>query len=164
MPLPRIFALLLSCALSLPLWAGDLKEFRLKDGSTLTGQLVEVTEGRFVVQSQSLGRVELDAEQVVSMTSPGAGAGGANPAGAVDLQGLMAQAQQQIYSNPAMLEQVQGLSTDPQINALVTDPAFVGLLMSGDLEAIRQDPRMRQLMENPRLQGLVRQLSGGSVR
>lgn len=164
MPLLRTLSLFLLFAFSTTLWAGDAREFHLKDGSTLTGELVEVTGGRFVVQTQSLGRVELDADQVVSMNTPGAvqdtpkalaGAGGG------DLETLMAQVQGRIYSDPALLEQIQGLSKDPQLNSLISDPAFVELLMSGDLEAIQQDPRTRQLMQNSRLQGLVQQLSGG---
>lgn len=163
-----IFSLLLSLFSVLMVsnaWAAGVKEFQLKDGSRLTGELVEVTEGRFVVQSASLGRVELDAEQVVSMDTPGgispsSPSNTTAPAG-IDLQALMSQTQQRINSNPALLEQVRSLSQDPELSALASDPAFVRLLMSGDLQAIQQDPRMQQLMSNPRLQGLVRQLSGG---
>ena len=151
MTLLRIFPLLLSLTFASAGWAEGVKEFQLKDGSRLTGELVAVTEGRFVVQSPSLGRVELDAEQVVSMNTP------AN----ADLQALMSQTQKRIYANPELLRQVQSLSQDPELTALVGDPAFVQLLMSGDLQAIQQDPRMQQLMNNPRIQGLVRQLSGG---
>ncbi len=53
------------------------------------------------------------------------------------------------------MQAIMGLQGDPEIQAALADPALVRLILSGDLEALRADPRFQRLMGHPGIQGIL---------
>jgi hypothetical protein len=84
-------------------------------------------------------------------------AGGASLAGgsnnAIDnMQGAL-------LADPASREQVLSLQDDPQVKAILDDPATMRAVQSGDLGALLNDPKLRALLDNPTVRALVDQQS-----
>lgn len=87
--------------------------------------------------------------------APGDDLGGVNAAAADSVQAL----QQRIVSDPEMADAVQALRDDPQVQALLTDPAISGALARGDMAALLNDPRIRDLAADPAVQNITRQVA-----
>lgn len=120
------------------------------DGSTVNGDVVSYSNGYYVIDSASLGRLEID-ESTIRSIEPGGPAGRGDGAGA-QIQSI----QQQISASPALLEMITGLQSDPDLQAALNDPQFINLIMSGDLAALKKNPRFLEVLDNPSIQAIVR--------
>ena len=162
-----VLALLLAGA---PALAGDSIRIELRDGSSVSGELIRIGGGVAVVQSQSLGRVEVDIDEVQLMqrtgakTSPGSGAT-PSPSRASDAERVVQRAQVDavqgmIASDPEMLAAVAALSDDPLIAEILADEALMQQIQSGNYEALAKDPRLQRLSQHPTVKGLSRSVNG----
>jgi hypothetical protein len=135
----------------------------LNDGSVLTGELVGYANGRYTLRSPTLGDISLEESKVRSVR-PGAagGAGGMDPGGGpsgiqvpLDLAGQLQATQQRLAADPEVLGMIMALQSDPEIRAVLTDPAFLALITSGNLQAIQGDPRFQELLQHPGLRAIL---------
>ena len=143
----------------------------LKDGSTVQGKLVGVNNGVYTVETATLGTLSLKEEDVqsvgVSTAAPLAQNPG-QPTGAmpssvntkVDFQA----AQKDIMSNPALMADIQSIAADPEIVALVTDPAFMEAAQAKDINAISANPRTAKLMQNPKIKALIEKIQASRTQ
>lgn len=124
-------------------------QIELVDGTKINGELVSVSNGRYVIRSPALGEIELPASSIRSIMpsgeKPSAGAQG------VDFQNI----QQQIVSSPELMQLVTAMMSDPEIQSTLKDPEFMQLIMSGDLDTLKNDPRILRLMNNPSMQAIL---------
>jgi len=161
-------AALLLAPLAVPAQPSEqpLKSFQLRDGSVISGRLVSVESGHFLIENATLGRIRVPENDILSMTTAGStppAASQAAPAsGGSAFGGSLGReieaTQTQILANPALLAEVQALAQDPQVAALTSDPAFINALLSGNLQSIQNNPRTQQLMSNPKVQALIAKL------
>lgn len=86
-----------------------------------------------------------------ALGGPPGGAG--NDAGNDAVTGL----QGALLANPSSRDQVMSLQDDPQMQAILNDPALMRAVQSGDLGALMNDPRIQALESNPTVRGLVEQ-------
>ena len=62
--------------------AGELSRIDLRDGSIMSGEVVDFTDGRYLVESPALGRVSIDQSQIRTLQPGGAAGGGPEGYGA----------------------------------------------------------------------------------
>ena len=161
----RALPWLLAAALLAPAGAAEppLKSFRLRDGSQISGRLLSLEGGHFLIESQSLGRIRVPENNVLSMTaaespppavtSPPSIASPPKPGGEYAQQ--IEATQMQILASPELLADVQALAQDPQVLALTRDPAFLNAVLSGNVQALQNNPRIAALLNNPKVQQLI---------
>ncbi|MEJ2453289.1 MAG: hypothetical protein P8103_03915 [Candidatus Thiodiazotropha sp.] len=121
----------------------------LVDGTEINGEVVSMSNGRYIIRSPSLGQIELPQSSVRAIEQAG-GTAQANSANA-DIQAI----QQQILTSPELMQLVTAMMSDPEILEAIKDPEFVQLIMSGDLVALQKDPRIHRLMNNPSVKAIV---------
>jgi hypothetical protein len=121
----------------------------LVDGTEIIGEVVSMSNGRYVIRSPSLGQIELPQSsiRVIEETGGTAQAKSAN----ADMQAI----QQQIVTSPELMQLVTAMMSDPEIQEAIKDPEFVQLIMSGDLVTLKNDPRINRLMSNPSMQAII---------
>jgi len=93
-------------------------------------------------------------------SAPGASAqnaGGASLAGGAN--SAIDNMQNSLLSDPKSRDQVLSLGDDPQVQAILNDPATMRAIQSGNLDALMNDPKLRALLENPTVRELVQQRS-----
>ena len=159
----------------------------LADGSQIRGDVVSVSNDKFVIRTQSLGTVTLSASQVVDMRAPGTPAAGspaagtpaagspaagkpqaadkstrgsASLAGAASASGGVASLTAAMTSNPQLLGSIMSLQDDPRMKAILSDPALMKAVQNMDLDTLANDPRIKALMQSPavkQIQSEVRQ-------
>jgi len=146
----RIFVCLLTI-LSTFIGAVAYADSRIEmlDGSTLNGNVVSYSNGYYVIESASLGRLEID-ESTIRAIEPGGPARRGSGYGE-----QIRSIQQQISGSPVLVEMIMGLQSDPGLQAALSDPQFVQLILSGNLEALKNNPRFLEVLENPSIQAVV---------
>jgi hypothetical protein len=60
-----------------------------------------------------------------------------------------------LLSDPQLMQDIQNLSKDPEIQALMMDPALMQSILSGDVKALEQSEEVDQLMNNPKMKKLI---------
>jgi hypothetical protein len=146
----RIGSILLMLLLAMVSFASSAaSRIELLDGTVINGELLSMANGRYVIQSATLGRVELPQSKIRSI-EPVAG-NSAQGAGKPDFQSI----QQQIVASPELMRLVTAMMSDPQIQAAINDPEFMRLVLSGDVDALKSDPRILKLMANPSMQAII---------
>ena len=146
-----LFFLILALV-SLP--GGAASHIELVDGTTIQGDVVSASNGRYVIRSSTLGQIELPETSILSIR-PGGGSGTSSTS-SIDLQSI----QKQIVSSPELMQMVTALLSDPQFQAAMNDPQLRQLVMSGNLDALRGDPRILQLLAHPSVQAIVGKVNG----
>ena len=70
-----------------------------------------------------------------------------------DVRGI----QRELLANPETANEILEMQDDPDVQAVLGDPATMRAVQSGDLDALLADPKIRALMSDPR----VREMSRG---
>lgn len=154
--------------------ADDLTRFELDDGSVIVGEPLGLTDGVFRIRTQTLGDIDIEVTRIRRMQQAGAdaaadgnaagadafGATGNNaaPAGyASQIQAL----QQSMVSDTGIMESIMALQQDPELRQAMQDPELMGLITSGNVEALRNHEAFGRLMNHPGIRAIIEQLTGG---
>ena len=125
------------------------------------GDLVGYSGGIYTLRSPTLGEVRLEESKVRSVRPGAAGdPAGADAAGGLgglrlppDLAGQVQATQQRLISDPAVFGMIMALQSDPAIRAVLSDPAFLSLITSGNLQAIQGNPKVSGTPAAPGAEG-----------
>ncbi len=87
------------------------------------------------------------------------GGGDASSAAAPQLQEL----QKQMLDDPGIMALVMALQSDPEMQALLSDPKIVTAVQAGDIGALLADPRIMKLLDNPRVREIEERLNNSKA-
>ena len=146
--------------------ADSIKTISLKDGSIIKGKILELTNGKYKVETPNVGTLEIKDEDIVTITTgdlppPIANTNtlAAPSAPLTGFQSQMQQFQNQLMANPSAMSGIMGLANDPSITSILSDPSISKDIMSYDPEKIQNNPKIQELMQNPKMQELINSLS-----
>lgn len=143
--------LMILALVSMP--GGAASRIELIDGTEINGEVVSVSGGHYVIRSSTLGQIEVPESSIRSVRPDGGSRSGR--ALSTELQPI----QQQIVNSPELMAMVAALQTDPELQAAINDPELIQLVVSGNLDALRGDPRILRLLANPSIQAIVGKMS-----
>ncbi len=131
----------------------------LTGGSKLQGDVVSMGNGVYTIRTTSMGDVRVSAGSIASIQrgarstvdSVGSAAGAL---GADAIQGL----QSSMAQNPGVLGSIMQLQSDPEMQAILSDPGLMRAVQSFDLEALRNHPKIRALMNNARVREIQKDM------
>lgn len=147
-----IFCLLV---LVLPLAAYCQQESRIEltDGSVINGEIVSFVNGVYTVNTSAFGQIKIGTGQVAKVQSvnPSVSPLGTSPFQtsnpvAAGLDGY----KQKVLNNPENTAIITGLATDPQIQDLAEDPQIINAAKSGDIQALMQNKKFMDVINDPR--------------
>ena len=101
-----------------------------------------------------LHRLILGCAFVAGLTTAAAADDSTNGAATESVQAM----QQRILADPEMSSAVQALRDDPAVQAILNDPEITKALARGDMAALLNDPKIRDLADDPAVQGLTRKM------
>ena len=140
--------------------AGTPQTITLKDGSVIHGQVLGMENNQYTIESPLAGTIHVPQDQIVSMSAanqdnaPTPTSGAPSSINSTDITN----AQNKILANPDAMKDIQTLASDPEVVALMNDPALLQAVQSKDLAAIQANPRTQQLMSNPKIKALIEKL------
>ncbi len=66
--------------------------------------------------------------------------------------------QERILGDPEIMAIILSLQNDPDLQALLSDPAVVATIQAGDLSSLAKDPRVVKLLGKPQLKDVKKRL------
>ena len=140
---------------------------QLKDGSRIEGEIQGLDNGVYTIVSPSLGTVHVTQSNIVRIeyvgdasavtASTATASSSKSPAHADPLSGDIQQLQKSLVQDPATMQSIMNLQTDPQIQAILNDPAIAKAIQEGDYTSLLGNPKIQALEENEHVKELVRQ-------
>ena len=134
----------------------------LKDGSRIEGEIQSIEKGVYTVLSPSLGTVHVAQSNIVRIVYGGdvsnaADSSSKSPARDDTLTRDIQQLQASLAQDPTAVQAIMNLQSDPQIQAVLSDPAIVKAIQEGDYTSLLGNPKIQALESNEKLKQLVRQ-------
>lgn len=154
---------LLAAAL-LGLAAGVLASptIELKDGSRIQGEIQSIENGVYTVLSPSVGTLRVAQSNIVRIVYSGDASNApasSSQASAHDdaLTHDIQQAQTRLAQDPAAMQSIMSLQSDPQIQAILNDPAIVKAIQEGDYMSLFGNAKIQALENNEHVKQLLQQ-------
>ena len=136
-------------------YAGEKSKIELTDGSTLGGEIVSFSEGKYTVMSPSLGVLRIEDSKVRAIHREGPAAGVPPKAkgsfDAAQIQSQVQKIQAVIASGPDIMKAISKLISDPDFQALLKDPELLKAARSMDMKALMANEKVVNLFSHPTL-------------
>jgi len=127
-----------------PVYAGEVREVELTDGSVLTGEVLSLANGIYTIKSDSLGTIKLEESKVRAIRSKSVDSGGSQKSPAADTRGL----QEKMMSDKEIMSMIQSLQNDPDFQKILEDPETMKAVQAGDVAALMANPQFMKLLNN----------------
>jgi hypothetical protein len=135
-----LFAFFLLCAHAIG--AAQMQVIELTDGSTITGEVVSLTNGMYTIKSDSLGTVRLEASKIRAIRSqPSSGTGASS---SQDVKVL----QEKMMNDKEIMALILSLQNDPDFKKAIEDPALLKAVNEGDIATLTANPAFMKLLNN----------------
>jgi len=134
------------------------EEIALEDGSRINGKVLSMTGGSYQVQTESIGVVTIDKGKILSIsqgTTPATSSDSAMQMGQSAVQNL----QTSIASDQGLMTSILQLQSDPDMQAVLSDPELMRAVQSFDLQTLQNHPKIRKLMNNSNVQSIQQRVS-----
>lgn len=144
----------------------------LSDGTVIKGRIMNMEDNVFSVQTQHMGRLQISAEDIQKIenvqsplppkaVSPQQNTNLSLPSLSPSLSSnQILELKDQLLSDPNTLADIQALINDPEIMNALLNQDFIQAVYTMDPETIQNNPQTQQLLQNPKLQELMKKISG----
>lgn len=135
----------------------------LKDGSRIQGEIQSIDNGVYTVLSPSIGTVHVAQSNIVrivyssDVSNAPAGPSGKSSAREDALAPDIQQVQTRLAQDPAAMQSIMSLQSDPQIQAILNDPAIVKAIQEGDYASLLGNAKIKALESNEQVKQLLQQ-------
>ena len=134
----------------------------LKDGSRIEGEIQSIDNGVYTVLSSSIGTVHVAQSNIVRIVYSGDASNTADPSRKSPprddaLTSDIQQLQTRLAQDPATMQSVMSLESDPQIQAVLNDPAIAKAIQDGDYASLLGNAKIQALENNEHLKQLLQQ-------
>ena len=132
-------------------FAGEVREIELKDGSVICGEIVSFKGGIYTLKSSTLGTVKIEESKIrVIRFKPSVKAKGKQRNSAQTSSKAKVQALQQLMmGDKEIVSMILSLLNDPEVQKILEDPSIIKAVNSGDIEALISNPKFMKLLDNP---------------
>lgn len=150
----------------------------LTDNTTIYGTVVGMSNGVYVIKTEAMGELNIDAENVVSISSLKNSANSADNSSQIKIieeskknnysnkntqpsdynSSLQEQANMRVQSmtmDSNFLDSLMSLSENSMMNDIMNDPEIMDAISRGDYEFLMQNDKMNGLMESDDIKSLL---------
>lgn len=145
--------------MSVQMTSAQAEEILLQDGSRLQGKILSMENGTYTLQTSSMGVIRLKQSQIRSISQDGSGTSNSDPLAAASAsagQSAVQALQSSMTNNPGVMTMIMSLQNDPDMQAVLSDPEVMRAIQNFDLEALKNHPKIKKLMQNSK----IRDISG----
>ncbi len=147
--------------------AGTLKEFELKDGSVIKGEILSYANGEYRLKSKTLGDILISEDQIQSIhfaprsKSRSQRQTSQDSFDNITLKDLgigsdtLKQMEQKILGDPETARLLEKLQSDPSMQKILQDKELMRAINKGDLGTIASDPKIQGLMNNQTVEEII---------
>lgn len=139
----------------------------LTDGSSVVGEIESFGNGTYTVKS-SFGVLRIPETSIVSIGPTGnsaakakGDAGKSSENGGAATGVVPSDLTNAIISDSVLLEKVMALGNDPDVKAILNDPAAMQAIQKGDVGALLSNPSFMKILSKPDVQDISKRVQGG---
>ncbi len=147
----------------------EVAAIHLNDGTTVRGEVIGLKGNSYQIRTESLGELNIPQSKIKLVEfNPAASQVSANAiaptatsnsnTNAAAASSAMASITSRLQNSPGLMGDIQSLTNDPDVMAIVQDPEIQRLISAGDYSALMQNPKMRRLMSNSKIRSITSQL------
>ena len=147
----------------------EVAAIHLNDGTTVRGEVVGLKGDSYQIRTESLGELNIPQSKIKLVEfNPSAAQASANAiapsapnnsqTNAAAASSAMASITSRLQNSPGLMGDIQSLTNDPDVMAIVQDPEIQRLIAAGDYTTLMQNPKMRRLMSNSKIRSITNQL------
>ena len=134
----------------------------LKDGSRITGEIQNIDHGVYTVLSSSIGTVHIAQSDIARIVYGGnapdaESSSGGSPSRDDALTRDIQQIQARLAQDQAVMQSIVSLQSDPQIQAILNDPAIIKAIQEGDYVSLLGNAKIQALESNEHVKQLLQQ-------
>ena len=154
MKFTRICLLLFLSTMYGNVFAGELSEIELTDGSKIYGEIVSLYDGVYTINSDSLGTLQIGKSEIrlIKLKTDGPQKGDVKIYEKAAIKSEIKNLQKSIIIDGEIMNMILSLMNDPQIQEVLQDPDIMNALNSGDIASLLSNPKFKNLLNNPRIQ------------
>jgi len=128
----------------------------LKDGSVFEGEVVSFSDGKYTVQSPSLGTLRIEKSKVLAIRGANAAAGAPliskKDMASLDTNAVQSEVQKlqpAILGDPEIMKSLPAMLSNPDIQALLQDPEMVKAAKTMDIKTLLANEKFIKLVNSP---------------
>jgi hypothetical protein len=134
----------------------------LKDGSRIQGEVQSIENGVYTIRSSSIGTVHVNQSNIARIVYSGdvpaaKSSTDKTPARNEALSQDVQQLEANLAKDPATMQAIMSLQSDPQIQAVMNDPAIAKAIQEGDYTSLLANPKIQALENDEHLKQIVQQ-------
>lgn len=133
-------------------WANELREIELADGSVLNGEILSLANGVFTIRSPNLGVITIEDAKVRTIRAKQATGSASGDHGSSGLAEQARSVQGKIMGDKEIMGLILSLQGDPDFQKILADPEVMRAVSAGDITALTANPKFMQLLNNPTVQ------------
>ncbi len=155
-----LLLILLVWILPIYVFAGDNARLKLKDGSTISGEVLSMQNGQYEIFSNSLGKLKVNASMVISIeygVPKMVPSQDQSPNDLLDKNKLQS-LQQEMFSDGQIMNLMLSLQNHPVVREILSDPELMKAITSGNINMLQNNSRIAELMKSPVVQEITKQI------
>jgi hypothetical protein len=140
------------------------KIITLQDGSVLKGEVIQLSDGIYTLETSTLGRMTIPESDILSITSAAIDTPqdqGANSSDLTRKEQIKSQVQAiqgNILSDPQLMTELQNVVSDAEVQKMLSDPKLLDDVRTYDPEKIQNNDSVQDLIQNPKVQDLMNKI------
>lgn len=144
-----VFVVLMVCGASRSVEASTIT---LRDGSTISGEIVSLSDGVYTIRSATLGTLTVKQADVRTLTDQAA----------TPMPAQLDALRERIATDPATMSAIAALADDPDVQAILGAPEVRAALQDGNLDALLSNPKIARLAADPRVRSITEKFTAGA--
>ena len=128
-----------------PLTFAQGRTIKLKDGSTIHGEILSKEGNIYKIKTEALGTILVPEEGITSIEESEA------PVAPVEEKAY----QQKILGDPQAMESVKALAGDQEVVAILSDPRLRDAIARHDFQYLQTNEKFIKFMNNPTVQKII---------
>ena len=130
----------------------------LRDGTVIQGEIKNLQDDVYTVETDMLGTVRVRKQDVRTIDhSDGSTIGSpvGSPSGSPPEQAELQAMQSRMMQIPNLISMIQGLQSNPDVQAILADPEIISALASGDYTTLMNHPKIIALTSNAEVREII---------
>lgn len=153
---------LLSLALNVAAYCGQLSKIELSDGSVVNGEIVSYLNGIYTINTSVLGEIKIKGDRVSKIES----ANNALPYSPISpitqaenpVAAQVSSYGQALMKDPKNMAVVKGLTNDAALQGMANDPELQAAAKAGNIQALLNNPKFMNIVNSSEVQEAIKKI------
>jgi len=146
---------IITSSFALQVHAGEVKKIELKDGSVVSGEIISLSNGKYTVKSESLGKIKISDSKIRSIRSAGTAGGGEEENKSYSAIDAMSK---KMAGDTELMKMILALQSDADFQAILNDPEVMKDINSGNYGALTANPKFLKLLNKSTVQDISKKV------